>query len=111
MSQFPFARSQLHADRFIKRWGNAGFLIRDGVKRKCFIARQDYSPRERGLFLDGAERMYISAYHLSVGPDHEQDTIEWNGTLYKIVAPVVGPRPAAVTIFYDCSVMRTGPAT
>lgn len=106
---FNFGRSQQSADRFIKRWGLKGYLVRAGVKRPMWAAIQDYSPKERGLFQDGAQRMYLSAFQLNVGPDPELDYIEWNGASYKIVAPPVGPRPAGVIVYHDCSVVKFTP--
>lgn len=102
------ANSKKTADRLIKRWGGLGYLIREGVKRPAYMARLDYTPRERGLFQDGAERMFVSA-DVTTGPDHEHDQIEFNGRTYRIVEPVKGPRPNGLVIFYDCSIMLTTP--
>jgi hypothetical protein len=107
MANLP--RSRASADRLIKRWGGKGFIIRNGVKRPAYMARLDYTPRERGLFQDGAERMFVSGL-TAVGPDHEQDELEFNGKTYKIVEPVKGPRPDGLIIFYDCSIMLTSPS-
>lgn len=110
MSGFNFGRSQLTAHRIITRWGASGFLVRAGVKRPAMIARLEYKPSERGLFLDGSERLYVSAYQLTVPPDHEQDVIEWIGSIYKINGPPTGSRPAGIVVYYDCNCLRTGAA-
>jgi hypothetical protein len=106
MAPFNFTRSIAHADAFIRRWGLKGYLVRSGVKRPMWAAVQDYKPTERGLFLDGAQRMYISAKNLTIEPSHELDHIEWNGATYKILMPPVGPRPAGVPVYHDCSVVK-----
>lgn len=106
-----FARSQKSAHRLISRWGGAGFLIRAGVKRPITCARADYKPSERGLYVDGAERIYISTVGITVEPDFELDMIQFNKKIYKITLPVVGPRPAGIVVFYDCSVLYSEPAT
>jgi hypothetical protein len=107
---FNFARSQQSAHRLIVRWGKPGFIIRDGVARPAMIARPEYTPRERGLFLDGATRLVVSAFNLAVPPDHEQDQLKYLNQLYRIVSPVTGPNPAGIQIYYDCSCMLIGPA-
>lgn len=111
MSSFNFTRSQASADRMIKRWGLASFLVRADVKRPCFAARQEYKPSEVGLFEIGTERFYISALNLPVPPDHEQDKLLFNGNLYSITQKPTGPRPNGMVMFYDCNVMLIGAAT
>jgi hypothetical protein len=106
MADLP--RSRKSADRLIKRWGGRGYIIREGVKRPAYMARLDYTPRERGLYQDGAERMYVSGL-TPVGPDMEKDMLEFNGKTYRIVLPVTGPRPNGLIIYYDCSIMLTSP--
>lgn len=98
---------QASAHRMIQRWGGIGYLIRNGVKRVATMARMEYSPRERGLYLDRSSRIRISAIGLAVAPDHEQDTIQYQGEAYKIILPVEGPRVTGVFVFYDCNSMFT----
>lgn len=103
-------RLQVSADRMIKGAGGRGFLVRDGVKRPCFCARIEFKPAERGLYLDGAERYFISALKLQVPPDHEQDLLEFKGralltSRYRLIVPPLGPRPNGLVVYYDCPVM------
>lgn len=108
---FNVSRSQKSAHNLIARWGGAGFLIRDGVKRPATMARLDYKPSERGLYIDGSELIRISAIGLTVEPDFNLDVIQFNGKIYKINIPTTGPRPTGVPIFHDCNVLYSGPAT
>jgi hypothetical protein len=95
----------------LKRWGGSGFLVRAGIKRACWIGRAEYTPRERGLYIDGAERFYIAAYGLAIAPDFELDEIEFKSKRYKINLPPTGPRPDGLVIYYDCNVLYVGAAT
>lgn len=95
----------------IVRWGKKSKLVRAGVKRDCWVARNEYKPTERALYLDSSERLFVSAYQLSVGPDFELDKIEFDGKLYRITIPPAGPRPNGLVIFYDCNCVSMGPAT
>lgn len=104
------ARLQKSADRMIRGAGGKGFLVRAGVKRDCFCARIEFKPAERGLYLDGAERYFISALKLEVPPDHEQDLLEFKGkalltSRYRIIVPPLGPRPDGMVVYYDVPVM------
>jgi hypothetical protein len=94
----------------IQRWGGIGYLVRDGVQRAATMAEMEYTPRERGLFLDMSTRIRISAIGLAVAPDHEQDKIIYAGQLYNIVRPVEGPRITGQFVFYDCPAIMTGAA-
>lgn len=96
---------QKRAHTALKRWnGNKpGFLVRAGVRRAALIARSEYSPKERALYLDGRERMIVAAYGLTVPPDHELDQLIFNGKLYRIIEPVKGARPDGTAMLYDCA--------
>lgn len=87
------------------RWsgGKPGYLVRAGARRAAVIARGEYSPRERGLYLDGRERMYVAAHGLDVPPDHELDMLQLNDRLYRIIEPVRGTRPDGTVMLYDCA--------
>jgi hypothetical protein len=107
------AQFQKDAESMIRRWGNSqrGKIIRDGVvSAQPYMARGDYKPTERGMFLDGSERLTVSAVNLSE-IDFERDTIEFTGSAYKINVPPTGPRPDGTVILFDCNVLRVGPAT
>jgi hypothetical protein len=104
---------RLRADalRMIKRWGGQGFLVRDGIKRVAWMARAQYSAKDRGLFLDGSERFYIDG-SIPIPPDFELDRIQFKGQgaqtfEYRILLPPEGPRPNGLVIYYDCNVMRS----
>lgn len=101
------ASKQQSAHRMIKRWGGIGYLVRAGVQRAATMARMEYSPRERGLYLDKSSRIRISAIGLATPPDHEQDMILYMGEEYKIILPVEGPRVTGVFVYYDCNSMFT----
>lgn len=102
-------RAQVTADRQIKRFGagSIAYLIRSGSKRRISAAILDFDPRARDLVLEGARRILISALDPTTGaalalpPDHEKDTVEFNKDVFRIIAPVRGPRPAGVVIFYE----------
>jgi hypothetical protein len=98
----------------IARWGggqNKGFLVRNGVKRPATMAMIEYTPRERGLFADGAVRFWISALGVVPVnyPNEELDTIQFKSIGYKIILPPAGQQPDGSWIAFDCSCMRTGP--
>lgn len=90
--------------RQIKRWGGAGKLNRDGVRRDCWLVILDYKPRDENLRMIGAKRCLIAAKGLAVAPDRELDLIEFKGQVWRIVAPIGGPRPNGVAVFYECEV-------
>lgn len=96
---------QKRAHAALKRWngGKPGYLVRDGVRRSAVIARSEYTPRERALYLDGRERFFVAAYLLAVPPDHEQDMLLFNGRLYRIIEPVKGARPDGTVMLHDCA--------
>lgn len=108
---YDYIAAQGRAHRQIVRFNggkeNNAKLRRGATDRNCTAAILDYSPREAQLRLDGARRMLISAKGLDIAPDHEQDMLLFTptGELFRIVSPVLGPRPAGVPIFYDCEVM------
>ena len=95
----------------IRRWGGPAFLERDGVRRPCVAARQEYKPQEVALFEIGSERMYVSAKNLAVPPDPQLDKLIFNGKRYSITQEPKGPRPNGMVMFYDCNVMLIGDAT
>lgn len=99
---------QVRAENMIRRWGNhqKGSIMRAGVERaKAYMARTDYKPTERGLFMDGSERLAVSAINLP-SLDFELDTIVFAGQLYKINVPPAGGRPDGTIIYHDCNVLR-----
>jgi hypothetical protein len=107
-------RSRIIADRQIRRWGKGciSFLVRDGVKRPCIAARAEYKPTERGLYLDGSERFYVSSLGLVVEPNHELDLLEFKpkgqaARRYRITMPSGGPRPNGLVIYHDLNCMFT----
>lgn len=109
-----FNRSRQVWHNQIARWGggqNNGKLNRSGVLRIATMAMTEYTPRERGLFADGAVRFWISA--LRVVPanyvDENLDTIQFKGIGYKIILPPAGQQPDGTWIAFDCTCMRTGP--
>lgn len=98
----------------IVRWGGGvgkGKLIRAGVARVATMAMVEYTPRERGLYLDGAVRFWISALNVPAinVPDENLDTIQFKGIGYKILLPPSGQQPDGTWIAFDCNCMRTGP--
>src|SRR5262245_38554710 len=102
MPDFDASRRRWHGH--IARWGRGvdnGYLIRNGVKRAMTMGIGEYSPRERGLFVDGTIRMMISALKLggtvqvpaNEVPDPELDIVEFRGVRYKIVMLPQGAQP------------------
>lgn len=105
------ARQQSTALRQIKRWGGAGSLVRESVKRACWLCIIDYKPRDENLRTLGAKRALIAAKGLAVGPDRELDMIEFKGQRWRIINPPTGPRPNGIPIFYDCEVVYDSSVT
>lgn len=103
-------RLQRTALRQIKRWGGAGYLVRNYIKRDCFVCIIDYKPRDAQLRTEGARNALIAARDLAIPPDREEDLIEFAGETWRIVEPPKGPRTNGVAIFYDCEVMYVGVA-
>lgn len=107
--QISIAGRQQSAHRMIQRWsgapGGIGYLSRNSVQRAATMARIEYSPKERGLYLDKSSRIRVSAIGLVIAPDHEQDIVIYAGETYKILMPPEGPRMADKFIFYDLNVM------
>lgn len=95
------------AGAIISRYGKPAQLLRDGVVRDCTAAILGHSPRARALQLEAAEQMLIAA-PLAVEPDHELDKVVFGTKLFAIVAPVKGPRPADIAIYYDLDVVHEG---
>lgn len=103
-------RARRTTRRQIGRFGGLGYLRRAGDDRACIAGILDYAPRVRDFMLDGTRRVLIAAQGLSVPPHHQQDQLIIKGEsgvweLYRIVGPVVGPRPNGTAIFYDAPVL------
>jgi len=102
---FNYTRSQQTAHRQIARFGGPAKLRRNGVDRDCTAAVVDFDPKDRNLILDGARRVLVSPLHngapLAIPPNHEQDLLIYKGEVLMLVQPPRGPRPAAISIFYD----------
>jgi len=110
MPDFNRSRKVWHAH--IARWGggvNNGVLVRGVTPRTMTMAMADYAPKERGLFLDGAVRFWVSALNVAPAdyPDHEQDVIQFAGREYKILMPPAGGHPDGTWIAFDLSCMYT----
>lgn len=110
MVDFNRSRRTWHAH--IVRWGkgpNNGALIRGTTRRVVTLAMVEYTPRERGLFQDGAVRFWMSALNVAEAniPDHEQDILEFRKRRYKILLPPVGQQPDGSWIAFDLSCMFT----
>jgi hypothetical protein len=103
-----FNRSRQVWHNQIVRWGggvNNGKLVRAGVSRTMTMAMVEYTPRERGLFVDGSVRFWISALNVTAAnmPDHELDLVQFRGRQYRIVLPPQGQQPDGTWIAFDCS--------
>lgn len=98
---------QLSAHRMIQRWGGMGYLLRGSDQRAATMARMDYKPTERGLYLDGSANIRISAIGLATAPDHELDLVIYKMTTYRIILPVTGPRVTEQFVYYDCNCVET----
>lgn len=107
MSDALIAGRQAAAHRMIARWGGIGYLSRSGVTRACTMARMDYKPTERGLYLDKSSRIRVSMIGLAVLPDHEQDQVLYKGERYKILLPPEGPRVTDKFVYIDLNVIYT----
>lgn len=102
---------QKRAAAHIKRWGGPGFLIRDGVKRSCFIGKAEYSWKERDLVEEGQERFVVAA-PIAIPPEYKLDDVQFAGKLYTILKPVIGERPNGVIVIkYIMDVKFAGNAT
>lgn len=88
----------------IARWGRPAQLLRGTELRDCVAAVLDYTPHAAQMALEGSKQALLAA-PLAVEPDHEKDELIFNGKKYAIVAPVKGPRPADIPIYYDLSVI------
>jgi hypothetical protein len=110
---FDHIGSQGRAGELIARWGKPAKLLRieGGQLRDCIAAKLEFSPRERGLIMEGAERVLIAANGLTIAPDHQLDMFInlITSKQYRIVQPVKGPRPGDVAIFYDLSIVYDAP--
>lgn len=98
---------QMSAHRMIQRWGGIGYLIRNGVQRVATMARMEYAPKERGLFLDKSANIRVSMIGLATIPDYEQDEILYMGERYRILLPVTGPKVTDVFVYCDCNSIYT----
>lgn len=113
---FNYTRARNTVNQQIRRWGGVeatrARLVRAGVQRACVAARLEYSPKERGLFLDGSSRILIAGNSVAVAPDHDQDLILFAGSYYRMPVPPVGFRQGDDTVlFYDCNVVKSDAET
>ena len=102
-----FARSQKSAHNLISRWGKPGALVRAGQRRNCMAAENRFDAKTRALVVEGAVRMFISSYGLSIPPDADLDLLNWDGKWFRFTQPPVGPRPNGLIIFHDCVMLET----
>jgi len=107
-----FNRSRQVWHNQIVRWGggvNNGHLIRASVERPMTMAMVEYTPRERGLFLDGAVRFWVSALNVTAAnvPNNDVDVLRFKGVTYKILLPPAGQQPDSTWIAFDLSCMKT----
>lgn len=102
------ARGQATSLRQIKKFGGAGYLLREGVYRPCWVGIVDYKPYDARLKEVGARRALVAASGLEIPPDRDEDTIVFKGEIWRIVNPPTGPRPNGVPLFYDCEVVLVG---
>lgn len=111
---FNYSRAQKVCDRQIRRFGAqhavTAKLRRAGADRGCVAARLEYTPKEQGLFEDGASRILISVIDLQgEKPDHDLDQVVFAGEVYNIIAPIKMIRQGGSEIlFFDCPVMLIG---
>lgn len=111
---FNYVRSRRVVNQQLRKWGGRealrARLVRDGAERRCVAARLEYTPKERGLFLDGSSRILIAGDSVTEPPHHEHDIILFAGEYYRMPVPVVGYRQGNDTVlYYDCNVVRTDP--
>jgi hypothetical protein len=111
-------RSQRTANDLIRRWGQGSRtqFVRGGIGRNVNGAMADWKPAERALIVDGAVRFYVAAFGLAPNdyPDMNLDMLYYQApnegafVTYRIVAPILGPRPNGVPVFFDLTCMRAG---
>jgi hypothetical protein len=89
-----------HAAEMIARWGNSAVLRRSGTDRPCVAAELEFNPTQRNLELAGVRRFLLAA-PLDPPPNHELDLLVAFGEILRLVAPVKGPRPDGVVVYYD----------
>lgn len=106
---FNHIGAQKRAHRQIIRFGGRAWLRRNGVFRSCYAGFQEFKPGAIQLVNAEARVLAISAYRLDVAPDYEQDQVVFAGELLRIVAPIKGPRPKNIPIFYQCEVLYDSP--
>ena len=107
-----FNRSRKVWHGHIAKWGggvNKGVLIRGTTRRPATMAMLEYTPKERGLFADGAVRFWVSALNVQEAnyPSHELDILEFKKRRYKILLPPAGQQPDGTWIAFDLSCMFT----
>lgn len=116
---FNIVTAQRTADRQIRKFGTSAkapgavgalVVIEGGAQRACIVGIVDYKPYERGLVEEGAVRALISYFDpngvaLDPPPHHQTDKLLCAGSWYNFVAPIAGPRPGGVPVFYDCQVV------
>lgn len=108
---YNYVRARNVVNRQIRRWGGAAAtsarLVRDDGSRSCVAARLEYSPRERGLFLDNSSRILIAGDSVAVPPDHDMDIVLYAGQHYRILSKPTGFRQGDGTVlYYDCNVVE-----
>jgi len=124
MAGFNFDRIQHRADSLISRFGgkpNNARLRRDGLDRPCTCVIIEYTPREKGLRLEGSKRALVSRFDpttrqpLELPPDHEKDLLVFPvgvagvpAEVHRLVAPDEGPRPNGVPVYHDLPVVYSG---
>ena len=104
---FNYDRARQTCHRQIARFGAGApaALRRGSTDRTVTAAILDYKPFEQGLREQGARRALIAALDCPTPPDHEQDKFIFNGDVFRIVKPFVGPQPAGIVLYYDCEVI------
>lgn len=99
------ARGQYRSFLQIRKFGRQGYLRRDGVDRPCMVGIIDYKPYDASLREVGAQRALIAAYKLEVPPERDLDLLIFGDEVHRFSAPIKGPRPDGVVLFFDCEVV------
>lgn len=105
------AITRLKADALIRKNGRSDAKLRRGsVNRRCAAVVVDYKPREQELRSVGAQQALVSCFDpitkaVIIPPDPNLDVLVWNGSIYNIVAPDRGPRPAGDAVWHDLEVV------
>jgi hypothetical protein len=105
------AINRIKADGLIRKNGRTdAFLRRGTTNRHVSAVVLDYKPREQELRSVGAQQALVSCLDpitkaVIVPPDPNDDVLVWNGSIYRIVAPDRGPRPAGDAVWHDLEVV------